>query len=274
MWQGVCVKKIDHLSGRYTSYWNAFLYIVDAIKRGFSEEYKNALKNIQFCFLIPLRNVSKTSSLAELITNQLQNEVPAQKVQEILEGKHKDRTLIILDGYDEYTRGTNEDIDRLIESPVNKCFLILTSRFGEYLRKEFRDRMDGELIIEGFSEENIAKCSELYLGSKEMSDDFLKEAKRSKIYKLLHVPIVLLMSCMVFAEKGSLPKTQTKLFGIARDLIMDRTTLKTFGKKSAELADLDSWLDILGQMSWEALQRGEKQLLLDKVSTNLLWIMH
>ena len=160
------MKKIDHLSGQYTSYWNDFLYIVDAIKRGFSEEYKNALKNIQFCFLIPLRNVSKTSSLAELITNQLQNEVPTQKVQEILEGKHKDRTLIILDGYDEYSRGTNEDIDRLIESPVNKCFLILTSRFGEYLKKDVRDRMDGELIIEGFSDKNIAKCSELYLGSK------------------------------------------------------------------------------------------------------------
>ena len=73
---------------------------------------------------------------------------------------------------------------------------------------------------------------------------------------------------MVFAEIGSLPRTQTELFRIARDLIMDRTTLKTFGKKSAELEDLESWLDILGQMSWEALQRDEKQLLLDKVSTH------
>ena len=94
----------------------------------------------------------------------------------------------------------------------------------------------------------------------------MRQAKQSQIYELLHVPIVLLMSCMVFTEKGSLPETQTKLFSIAREVIMDRTTLKTFGKKSNEVEDLESWLDVLNEMSWEALQ-SNNQLMLDKVTS-------
>ena len=242
-------------------------FIAEAVKRRSTEEYQNALKKIQFCFLIPLRNINKESSLAELMKAQLGlDNVPTGLIKDILAGKYKDRTLIILDGYDEYTRGTYADIDRLIESPANKSFLIITSRVGEYLKKDVRDQMDGELIIEGFSKENIKKCSSLYLESEETSREFLKQAKRSKIKSLLHVPIVLLMSCMVFAARGSLPKTQTELFGTAREVIMNRTTLKTFGKKSTELKDLASWLDILGEMSWKALQGDDKQLLLDKVS--------
>ena len=125
--------------------------------------------------------------------------------------------------------------------------------------------MDGEIEIKGFSKENIKKCSSKYLGSDEIADKFLKQAEKSQIRELLHVPIVLLMSCMVFNERGSLPETQTELFSIAREIIMDRTTLKTFEKTSSELEDLESWLDVLGEMSWEALQSNDRQLLLDKV---------
>ena len=247
----------------------------------FSEEVQSSkssklLQQFDFLFLIPLRNVNDNSTLPELVKTQLDldTDIPSDYIDTIIRGKNNIKTLIILDGYDEYTKGTNQDIDRLIASTSRNCFLLVTSRFGEYLKKSARKQMDGEVVIKGFSEENIAKCSELYLESKEISDDFLKQAKQSPIYELLHVPIVLLMSCMVFAEIGSLPRTQTELFRIAREIIMDRSTLKTFWKKCTELEDRDSWLDILGQMSWEALQRDEKQLLLDKVSANLLWIMH
>ena len=192
------------------------------------------------------------------------DEVPTHYIENVLNWKSENRTLIILDGYDEYTKG-NKDIDKLISSTTNKCFLLLTSRFGEYLKKSDRDRMDGEIVIKGFSEENVKKCSSLYLGNQQKSSDFLEQAKQSQIYKLLHVPIVLLMSCLVFTDKESLPKTQTELFSIARDIIIDRTTLKTFGKVSSELEELESWLEELNSMSWLALKSKERQLLLDEV---------
>ena len=199
----------------------------------------------------------------ELDKNVL-HKVHTRDIEKILKGKNK--ILMILDGYDEYTKGTNENIDNLIESTTNEYFLLLTSRFGDYLKKKVRRQMDGEIEIKGFSKENIKECSCRYLGSRRSSRRFMRQAEHSKIYELLHIPIVLLMSCIVFKENGSLPDTQTELFGTARQIIIDRTTLKTFGKKSSALENLESWLDELDEMSWEALQSNDRQLLLDKVT--------
>ena len=226
------------------------------------------LLDFDFLFLIPMRNVDGTSSVSGLIKAQLglEDEVPTKFIKAVLDGKNQQKTMLILDGYDEYTRGTNEHLDKFIESPTNKCFLLLTSRTGEYVSKAVRNQMDGEVVIEGFSKENIKKCSSLYLGSEDLSRDLLEQAKQSQICELLHVPIVLLMSCLVFTEKGSLPTTQTDLFGIVEELIMDRSTQKTMGKRSSELENLDSWLRVLSEMSWRALQSDVRQLMLDKVT--------
>ena len=145
-----------------------------------SSKSSKLLQQFDFLFLIPLRNVNDNSTLPELIKKQLDldTDVPSDYIDSIIRGQNNIKTLIILDGYDEYTKGTNHDIDRLIASTSRNCFLLVTSRFGEYLKKNARKQMDGEVVIKGFSAANIAKCSELYLGSKEMSDDFLKEAKQ------------------------------------------------------------------------------------------------
>ena len=82
-----------------------------------------------FVFLIPLRNVDENCSLAEVIVDEhdLQKE-DIGLVDYILTGKTKHKVLLLLDGYDEYTPGTNRELDRAIEKTVGKCLLILTSR--------------------------------------------------------------------------------------------------------------------------------------------------
>ena len=77
--------------------------------------------------------------------------------------------LLLLDGYDEYKKGTNTDIDDAIADTIGDCFLIVTSRPGDYMKKIDRDQLDGEIIITGLSPENIEKCSAKYLGSTELS---------------------------------------------------------------------------------------------------------
>ena len=173
----------------------------------------------------------------------------------------------MLDGYDEYSEGTNTYIDQAIKSTISKYTLLLTSRPGSYVSVEIRKQMDAEVVIKGLNKNNKAKCSLKYLGNKKHSDAFLAEAKNNRIKKLLHVPIILLMACMVFAENGSLPETQAQLYQTVFKLIIDRTTIKTLGKKSSEIKELGSWLDVLSRMSWEALKRDS--LFLDKV-TNLV----
>ena len=60
--------------------------------------------------------------------------------------------------YDEYKKGTNDDIDSAIEDTIGDCFLIRTSRDGDYISKETLDKMDGELELTGFNGESIKEC--------------------------------------------------------------------------------------------------------------------
>ena len=218
-------------------------------------------------FLIRLRYVNAGQSLVQIIKQQHDQleRIPNEYIESILEGKIKHRVLLMLDGYDEYEPGTNEDIDRAIEFTIGNCFLILTSRPGSYLNKQIRDTMDGQIIIEGFSEESILECSSKYLGSKEKGVEMLKQAEEAGIHTLLHIPIILVMTVVVFIEEQSLPKTKTGIYDTIFRLTMDRTTLKTFGCKSKDIAKLADLLDALGEFSWNALQNDVQQLLLKRV---------
>ena len=207
--------------------------------------------------------------MVEIIKKQhdgLEN-IPSEIIKSILEGETKYRVLLMLDGYDEYTPGTNREIDGAIESTIGNCVLILTSRPGGYISKQTRDKMDGEIVIEGLSEDGICECSTKYLGNTEKSEKMLHQAKETGIYVLLHIPIILVMTVVVFMEEDSLPRTKTGIYKTIFKLAMDRTTLKTFGRRSQDIEKLEHLLNLLGEFSWTALNSKVQQLLLKKVKS-------
>ena len=162
--------------------------------------------------------------------------------------------LLLFDGYDEYKPGTNQDIDEAIESTIGDCLLILTSR-PENIDEDLTDRMNSVITIEGFDESSINECGTMFLGNDQKRKEMLEQAKNVGIYDLLNVPIVMLMVCTVFFEKKSLPKTRTEIVGTIFRLVMDRSTLKTFGTRSEEVRELNNLLYILGEISWSCLQK-------------------
>ena len=226
-----------------------------------------------FVFLLPLRNVDEDCSLAKLLVNEHELEdTDIERVDNIIRGKTSHKVLLLLDGYDEYTPGTNAELDRAIEKTIGKCFLILTSRSKEEkdFTKNIREKMDGEVVIEGFSEENIKKCCSLYLGSEKEAEQLLETARtNTQIYELLEVPIILLITSVLYNDndKKSLPESRTKLYEDLYELLMDRSTLKphNFGCYSSKVPNLQAMLQILGKFAWEALQNDIKQLLINKV---------
>ena len=230
------------------------------------------LQDFDFVFAIKLNLVNKTSSVAEIIKLQHDRfkamDVSLDHLESILKGITKHRVLLLVDGYDEYTRGTNRYIDAILESSTESFFLILTSRPGDHLPAAVRHSMDGVVMMTGFSLGKIARCSAQFLDSEEMSQKMILEARTSGIKDFLYIPIILLMTCVVFAEKKSLPKTKTGIVGIIYELMMDRTTLKTFGCKSRNIPNLDELLYILGEVAWKYLQKDSGQLLLLKVRLN------
>ena len=128
-----------------------------------------------FVFIIRLRKVDTDSSLAQVIIDQ-HEELDAEDreyIEALLSRKRKQKVLLLLDGYDEYTAGTNKALDKAIESGIGNCFTILTSRPGTdsgdktYVSKEMRDKMDGEVRIEGFNDKNKSRFCAEYFESKE-----------------------------------------------------------------------------------------------------------
>ena len=235
-------------------------------------------------FIIPLRNVDEDISLAEVIkVYHGLEKIPTSHIENILEGQTKNKVLVILDGYDEYTKDTNKEIDAAIEKPYNDFTLIVTSRPGKdpkdetFITKKIRDKMDRQVIIQGFSDENIEKCAELFLESKEKSKTMLGQLKTMTdvgLYELLRTPITLLMMCVLFEgqkEKREKAKTRTEIYELIYELSMDRTTIKSdkFGCKSAEIHNIKELRYKLGKLAWESLGNNIRQLLLSKVKLQI-----
>ncbi len=199
--------------------------------------------------------------------------VLSTEVKAILEGATRSNILYLLDGYDEYSAGVNTDIDDLIQHGRDNCLIIVSSRSGDFLQP-IRSHSDHELKITGFSDENIEKCAELYLGDRETCTEFLTQAEKASLHGisaldggLLHVPIILLMACTIFRENSSLPNSKTGIFGQIIQMSISRTTLKTMGRSAGEILNLDELKLLLGKLAWFALQRNTKQLLIYKVAT-------
>ena len=234
------------------------------------------LNQFDFLFLIELGYVNDNSSLEKIIIKQhgLNGiDVIESQISSILKGTSTDETrvLLILDGYDEYKKGTNADIDAAIEDTIGDCFLILTSRDGGYISKNILDKMDGEIEITGFSDENILKCTARYLESDELCYKLISKAKEVGIYGLLHVPILLLMVCVLYYSTMQLPSSQTQLIWQILQMCMDRSAIKYFGMKAKHLVGLEHLLYKLGELSLRTMRRERRQLLLSKVFVAQSW---
>ncbi len=236
------------------------------------------LKQFQFFFLVLLRYVDGNEPLEEIIMKQhgrLETEnVSPSEVRAILHGTTNSNILLMFDGYDEYSEGTNEDIDKILLNGRDNCMIIVSSRSGDFLHT-IKTSMDEEVRISGFSKQNIIKCAEQYLES-DQSDQFLSQAKQAGIHSeretdssiydgLLHVPIILLMACAVFIENKSLPSSKTDIFTKVVYMSISRTTLKTMGKTAQEVENLRELMVKLGRLAWESLNKQTKQLLMYKV---------
>ena len=229
-----------------------------------AESLRTKIQRFDFVFLIRMRAIENNISLEALIIEQhaelKENHVREEHIRSILQGPGSSRVLLILDGYDEYRKGVNRDIDAAIRSEDNNYLLIVTSRPGS-LNYAFRKQFDEEVNIKGFDEDNFQEYVRQHGRSEENAKKFIVTGVSNK---LLRVPILLLMSC-VLHEEGSLPRHKIDIIQKMYRRILDRAAENYFGRKSEEVENLTNWLGILGKLSWEALQGETRQLLINQV---------
>ena len=235
---------------------------------------KTKLSQFDLVFLLELRYVNDNSSLEQIIMKQhglTGKNVTESQIRSMLE---KQSVLLILDGYDEYTKGTNQYVDDAIENTVGDCFLILTSRDGDYISKYTLDKFDGEIEITGFSPSSICKYAAKYLESDEMANKLIVEASSLMITDLLQIPIILLMVCVLYFKEQKLPKSHTAIIDRIVEMLLDRSTLKHLGRKCRQIPGLEAKLFELGKLAWKTLKSKTRQLLLPKVFLKSFIALH
>ena len=236
----------------------------------------NELKKFNFVFHISLKPVRTNKSLERIIIEQHDgleaNKVTPAEIKWILEDKEI-KTLLLIDGHDEYKCGINTDIDKAIErKSLWNCWVIVTSRDTTQIQR-LKKCMDAEVEIKGFDAGNIERYTEKLLG-KEKAKMFLEQATSRNIYNpftwsqlpqkyLLSIPILLHMLCTLFHYNKSLPETTT---GIIQEIVnrcIHRESIRAKEKKA--LQNATSTLMKLGKLAWQGLITEGKKLIFDKV---------
>ena len=192
------------------------------------------LQQFDFVFLIALRDVDQDITLEEVVIKQHQRlkvmKIPKEKVKLILEGATRSRVLLLFGGY-EYKKGTNTNIDDAISDTMGDCFILVTSRPGDYMDKDDCDQMDGEVQIIGLSRQSIKECASKYLESMNKADELMKQTDKRDISELLRIPIILLMVCFLYHKNHTLPNTKTDIVKKIIWMLIDRASLKHLGKR-------------------------------------------
>ena len=107
--------------------------------RNTEHETDSPLDQFQCTFLVLLKDVDSDIPLEDVIVEQHKLKVEPSMVKYILENTN---CILILDGYDEYRKGTNRHIDERISGQSGKKgFVIITSRPGDYMKKQDRNKM-------------------------------------------------------------------------------------------------------------------------------------
>ena len=126
--------------------------------------------------------------------------------------------------------------------------------------KTDQDQMDGEIKIKGLSPTHIKEYALKFLSSQILCEDMLNKSLDNGTYSLLKTPVILLMICVLYFENKTLPENQTDLVWEIIQMYVERAKSKG--------GEMINWMDIilkLGELSWIALQRETRQLLIRKV---------
>ncbi len=238
------------------------------------------LKQFDFIFHIALKDAKQTQRLEDMIVDQhaalKRQKASPDHIRQILEGQTNKKMLLLLDGYDEYKKGTNSNIDNILirKSLPHSCVLLTSRDIKELI--ELRPHMDVEAEITGFDPERVEEYMASYLGS-QRCQKLIELTKQNQLrkdhggnvdYGIMQIPIFLHMICVLYQRKVSLPRTRTGIISAIVGRCPDWEEIRKSGMKTRKewKAAFETALNVLGKVAWQRLREGNKDLVFQKVT--------
>lgn len=221
---------------------------------------KDILKQFTVLLLIKLRDVCNTPSVCSMLEQAelLSAENPLvfnQLYEYILQNQEK--VLLILDGFDEYSAEKSSPIHHIWRgSLLRECMTIVTTRPSK--EDELRKPSHVQFEISGFTNEQIKQFAKKFFSHrKDITDEFIKFLTERKLWDMAKIPLLLLMLCLTWNERGPSHQEQSQsradLYERFFQTLLDHVAAKTSGHSFTSLDEYKDDLTKLGKVAFDAL---------------------
>lgn len=219
---------------------------------------KEILRKFDVLLMIPLRNVSDSSTFRDIL---IEAKLFSTEDQRFIDGlnryilDHQDRVLLVLDGFDEYSAsGTPPVVHRIwMGDELRGCFVILTTRpIKEDDTKRFSH---AQFQIKGFDWARIKEFAIKILEDEQQVEMFLNYIKEHTMKEIAEIPLLLLMLCLVWKEKDreALPEAKVHLYMDFIQTLFNHMAAKGNEGSFESLDDYKGDLEQVGELAFKAL---------------------
>ena len=241
-----------------------------------SQKRNEMLSTFDLVLLVKLRDVCDLQDVpailraSELLASD--GKVSVEDLYKFVVG-NQEKVLLILDGYDEYSAGTQSPVRDIWErKQLRDCCVILTTR--QIKADELRRPSDAQFEINGFdSWDQIKEFALKFLKDEEKVLEFYRYLVKEHLTDVAKIPLLLTMLCLVWMGKIS-TGPPTSRADIYQQFI--QTLLNHMSGKDAEVEEfskVDDYTEELcqiGKLAFDALVRDSLYLPFSDVSGSLI----
>jgi len=218
---------------------------------------KEILKQFDLLLMIPLRNVCESETFQDILKAAKLFSAEDHRLTESLHSyilQHKDKVLLVLDGFDEYSAGTPSPVfDIWKGDELRECIVILTTR--PIKEDEVKRFSKVQFQIKGFDWTQIQEFSLKFLNSQQEVEVFLSYIKKHKLEGIAEIPLLLLMLCLVWKERDreGLPESRVYLYSDFIQALCNHMAAKDGKGTVNSIKDYNAELIQVGELAFNAL---------------------
>ena len=232
---------------------------------------KEILKKFAVVLFIKLRDVCSTQDFSAVLKKaELLSADDCAVFGQLYDYIHRNqqKTLIILDGYDEYSAEKSSPVHLIWKgSQLRDCTLLVTTR--PLKKDELRPGSHAQFEIHGFRLWQIEKFALKFLRDETEVNEFTKFLFGHGLLHLAEIPLLLLMLVLSWKKYQGPLTSRSDLYYKFCQTLLDHVTVKTSDETLRSLDEYREDLVKLGELAWQALLNDCLYLELSNLSENI-----
>ena len=219
---------------------------------------KEILKRFHVLLLLKLRDVCDSQDFRTMLeTAELLSADDPMAVDNLDKyvRENQDKVLLVLDGYDEYHGGKSSPVNQIWRGRVLRgcCVVITTRRVKE---EELSKQSHVQLELNGFdSEEQVTEFASKFLSDQKDVKELVEYLWKHKLWGMAKIPLLLLMLCLVWKEKGrkGLLTSRADLYSRFMQTLLYHLDSKDSEEEFQSIDEYAEELSRLGELAFYAL---------------------